>query len=272
MNACNLCGGAKVEVAHANVFGQGVSLVRCVACGFKFYDRTYMQPEAFYNSPANDDFAERSYMYGSQVIARQTDEQAPANKVFLVSYYGAVLDQVAHVLGRQPRTLYEVGCDWGAFLRVAHDRGIRATGCDLNRRAAEIAQKRMGLDVAAGAFLALDVPTEQDVVVLFDVIEHIPNPRDVMERVWGMLASGGIAAIKTFYDEYHQTVPLDLSPARHMDRGLKTTGYFDPTAHPCHFDLPVLRALMARVGLNVVKETLDEVNGQVTLFVRRPAA
>jgi hypothetical protein len=81
---------------------------------------------------------------------------------------------------------------------------------------------------------------------------------------------GGVL-VKTFYDEWHATLPnLDLSEGAETTLRMgKTTGYYGPVAHPSHFDAPVLRDLFRRVGLEIVWEHMEPIWGQIALLGRR---
>lgn len=95
------------------------------------------------------------------------------------------------------RTLLDVGCYTGVFVEVALSHGWRATGVEPSRWAAIYAQSR-GLPVIEGTLQNANLPDEsQDVVTLWDVIEHLPTPLDELREVARITRPGGWVVIHT---------------------------------------------------------------------------
>lgn len=98
--------------------------------------------------------------------------------------------------GRAPRML-EIGCGTGCFLDEAIKLGWDADGIEISEYAAQQAIAR-GLSVVCGPIDEIDLPNEEyDCVVLWDVIEHLPNPTSAIEIAAGALKRGGILALST---------------------------------------------------------------------------
>lgn len=111
--------------------------------------------------------------------------------------------------------LLDIGCGSGAYLARMRDVGWDVTGVEVDPVAAEVARDR-GLKVFAGVE---EVPGTFDVVTLNHVIEHVPEPLqllcDALERTGDTLllrtpnaASLGHRLFKTRW--YH------LDPPRHL--------------------------------------------------------
>lgn len=267
---CEPCGASSWEVVRPNVMGRGADLRRCLACGFKTYDRVLVEPEQLYRSPAYDEIAARSFRFRTMVAEYQRDELVPGNEAAARGMYAGLLERVEAAVVARPIRLFEIGGGWGRLLAVASERGgYSAQGCDLSD--VEAASGRsLGLDVQAGDFLALPLAGPFDAVVALDLLEHVWRPRAVVERAVSLLAPGGVLLVKTFYDEYHDHIDLDLSPsAADLSMGGRSHGYFDPLGHPSHFDLPVLRALLVRCGLVIRWEHVEPIWGQVAILGAR---
>ena len=97
-----------------------------------------------------------------------------------------------------PGKMLEVGTGAGFFLKAAQRAGWQVQGIEISPEAVAFARDRLGLDVA-------QLPAEQlstlaggyDVVVMFEVIEHLFEPRVVLEAVQQMLRPGGALVIST---------------------------------------------------------------------------
>ena len=102
------------------------------------------------------------------------------------------------------RRLLDIGCGPGFFLKVAKERGWSAEGIEPSRQAAAHARS-LGLDVIEEFFnrQACANLGRYDVVHLNNVLEHIPNPMEIVRLARDLLTSGGILCIN---------VPNDFSP------------------------------------------------------------
>lgn len=84
--------------------------------------------------------------------------------------------------------LLEVGCGEGQFLRQAERFVTNVTGIELDAAAAKIG-KTEGLDIRNVSVDTLDGPF--DVIVSFQVMEHLAQPGAVIERCIDKLSPGG---------------------------------------------------------------------------------
>ena len=87
----------------------------------------------------------------------------------------------------------EIGCGEGSFVqRLRDEMGLDAHGIELNESSVATARK-MGIPVAVGNVLdmAADSPASYDVVCAFQVLEHVPNPREFLRAAITLLRPGG---------------------------------------------------------------------------------
>lgn len=107
--------------------------------------------------------------------------------------------QIARLL-RQPTEklrLLDVGCSSGAFLASAKKLGCEVQGVEPAARAAASA-RALGLDVFNG--LLADAKFDGgrfDAVTLFEVIEHLTAPIDLLKEIHRVLRPGGVLLIGT---------------------------------------------------------------------------
>ena len=266
---CEPCGADDWEpTRHVNVFGTGASLMRCRACGFKTYDRVVVGATEFYNTPAAYKYVDETVEYGSP---GRTDKSNPdEHRAHLDAYYGSLIG-LAETFAGKIVSAYDVGVNVGQWLQSCRRRGVtRLHGCDVNSHAVEVARAALGTWIDIGLFQEVPGPAESVCMVsMFDVVEHTWSPRADLEKARRILRPGGILVLKTFYDEYHDTLDgLDLSPEAEKPYTvqLKKTGYFSPTAHPSHFESEVLRQLIKRVGFTQCHEQPMPAFGQTTIW------
>lgn len=89
--------------------------------------------------------------------------------------------------------LLDLGCSSGAFLETLKGRGWDLYGVEMSENAARSAEARSGAKVFIGDIMDAPFPKESfDAITSFDVLEHVYEPRKVMERVFQLLKPGGI--------------------------------------------------------------------------------
>jgi SAM-dependent methyltransferase len=98
---------------------------------------------------------------------------------------------------RRSGKLVEVGCAYGFFLQQAK-RYFTVSGIELADHAAAYC-RRHGLAVETGTAetIARAEGGPFDVIVLLDVIEHLPDPRAIMTAFARALAPGGVIVLTT---------------------------------------------------------------------------
>ncbi len=95
--------------------------------------------------------------------------------------------------------LLDVGCGTGNF---AHEMeklgGWEVMGLDTSQSAAHYARKRFGLEVYVGELEEACFPDQHfDVVTLWDVIEHLPDPKGSLAEIARILRTDGLLVIGT---------------------------------------------------------------------------
>jgi len=92
-----------------------------------------------------------------------------------------------------PATVLDVGCATGLFAARAQLAGYQATGIDASRWAIERARARAsGAEFSAGSLESANfAPESFRVITLWDVLEHVHSPVEVLERVRDWLSPGG---------------------------------------------------------------------------------
>jgi SAM-dependent methyltransferase len=184
INPCTLCGAGRrlPFLQSADRFSKETfRLVQCDRCGLVSLSPSLSPGElARYYPPAYEPYRDPE----EQISARERKSIARALAI--------QLDFIERYAPRRGRLL-DVGCATGGFLRLAQSRGWQASGIEPGEQAARIAQQRYGLEVRIGTLESEAYPAEQfDVITLWDVLEHLPNPKSALLRLRDWLKEGGL--------------------------------------------------------------------------------
>jgi SAM-dependent methyltransferase len=138
--------------------------------------------------------------------------------------------------------LVEIGSAYGYFLDLAKD-DFQCRGFDVNETAVQAGQAR-GLDVTTADFLTTDMDSLQptDAAVLWDVIEHLPNPDAFLFRLGEVVKPGGHILITTG----------DIASLNARLRGDRWR-MIQPPIHLHYFSPATLGHLLDRAGFDVVE-------------------
>jgi SAM-dependent methyltransferase len=89
-------------------------------------------------------------------------------------------------------SLLEIGCGPGLMLAAFRRRGWRVFGIERNEAAAQTARQTLGSDVIAASIGELPSGARFDLIVMFQVLEHIGGPVALLRECAGRLAPGGL--------------------------------------------------------------------------------
>jgi 2-polyprenyl-3-methyl-5-hydroxy-6-metoxy-1,4-benzoquinol methylase len=151
--------------------------------------------------------------------------------------------------------LLEVGCSAGHFLAEAREAGYEVFGIEINAAAGEYAKKHYGLKVEIGSIMDINLPEcFYNIIVLFDVLEHLTAPVACLEKLFSALAPGGHIVIR---------VPNFYS---YETRMFKENWYpLDLPRHLLHFSPDTLSRMLSDAGFSLLK-IIHEVEPEILVL------
>jgi 2-polyprenyl-3-methyl-5-hydroxy-6-metoxy-1,4-benzoquinol methylase len=188
--SCCICNGANPAetVFSFTLNGATFTIVRCIKD-----DLMYLSPqpgeryaEALYNHPSY--FSELNDMYGHRV----TEEKGKVTAGYRMQ------EIVDH--GITPKNFLEIGCGRGYTLEAVQEKGIVAHGIEFSKESVAETRTR-GLNVFE-ATLEMSIPegiktaAPYDVIALYSVLEHVPNPTEFLQALRGLLAPQGTLIVR----------------------------------------------------------------------------
>jgi SAM-dependent methyltransferase len=142
--------------------------------------------------------------------------------------------------GLEPGRVLDVGCGRGQLLFQLRKRGWEVTGTELSGDSASYAREVLKLDVHTADLHDLSLPADYfDTVILWHVLEHIPDPAALLVEVRRILRPGGtlLVAVPNFGSweaRWGQEHWFHLDVPRHLN----------------HFTPDALRAYLRDAGLH----------------------
>ncbi len=162
--------------------------------------------------------------------------------------YDGRLESFESLLTTAGRDILDIGCGPGFFLQRAKERGWKGIGIEPSVKAAGFARD-LGLDVR-NEFLSEKRVTQLgtfDVVYMNEVLEHIPNPLEILQIADRMVRPKGLLCV---------IVPNDYNP---IQRALRKVWDFPsfwvaPPHHINYFDVQSIEVLVSQVGMTIVNK------------------
>ena len=147
------------------------------------------------------------------------------------------------ILSRRPETgsILDIGCGRAHMLGLFRKKGWKAVGTQLSRTAAEAARRLRGVEVLVGELPELELPGGSfDVVTMFHVLEHLPDPFLYLSEVRRLLAPGGLFVVEV---PDHSGPGFRILGVRHL--------CVDYPNHLHFFTASSLEGMLARAGFRV---------------------
>lgn len=140
-----------------------------------------------------------------------------------------------------PGRVFDIGTAGGSFLAAARARGWEVDGCEPNRWLASWGKSHYGIDIRPGPLTDHDLPKgHYDVVTLWDVVEHLPQPSAILERAKELVKPGGFL-ILTFPD-------FGSPSARYLGRFWP----FLSSVHLYYFSKKTMKEMLKRHGFEML--------------------
>jgi SAM-dependent methyltransferase len=244
VNRCILCGDPRYtlhrEITH---FGFPFRFSRC-RCGM--IKQTPMPNERFFEWFFNSDLF---------LSARESDSEN------IWGFYDYLRDEDCRLAtsrsryrrlrrvfdSERPLRIMKIGPSTGSMLYVARTHGHDAIGCDVSSTFVSYAEEQYGVRIDHGRFERLPYePGSFDVILLFNVVENVPNLSEFLASIANRLRPGG------------RFVLNHVDMGHNLIERFQKEKYFMYRPPICYmFETPVLHRLLTQHGFEVELELRD---------------
>ncbi len=238
--SCKVCDG------NINVINQKYNLVECEKCSFIFCLNIYIQEDfvKVYNELYNNENA----IYSNHSITEFN--RLKENKKISVGLNRSKLIK-KNVFNTNCKSVLEIGCGIGligSYIRQENNK-IFYTGVELDKDAFQKSQL-LGLKTINGDFkIVKDLETTFDVIMMWEVIEHLQDLKLFLELAYEKLNEGGKIILSTpNYNKIHNY------PNREKDRLFQSL----PPVHLNFFTLQNIKNIFDLHGFKNCAATLKK--------------
>ena len=219
---CPVCDSPSLSSAFPNeardpITGDSFQILSCNSCGIGF---TSPFPENL------EDYYPSQYRGYSPLIMG----------VLRMFYLARV--NCWHRMRAKPGMALEIGCGPGLMLEAMARKGWRVKGLERTEAVATFAREKFGLDVTSEDLNDLPAVPTYDLIILFNVLEHLSNPIALLKACSERLNQGGKIIIN---------VPNFKSTQARFSKELWL--HLDPPRHLFHFSPESLQKLLSNIGM-----------------------
>ncbi len=224
LTICPICGDTKRKSWG---YTDGYSIVRCSKCGIGI------------TSPFPNDTDIRESNSNIYTV-NQRGSLYLKKRWYFENRYNSQLNKIKqHVQGGR---LLDIGCNIGLFLHCAQKKGFTVEGIEFNQESASFGSDFFKIPIHTKSLEEINYPENTfDVITMYDVLEHIPDPKNVLDTIKKILKPDGLLVI--------QSPNIDSLMAQ-------LTGsnwcWLTPPDHLFHFTPQTLKKLLTNQGFNIV--------------------
>lgn len=239
--ACPVCESTEKRLEFSK---HSIDIVCCLKCGTRYCSKIAANLDDVYQNPAyvvyTKEDTDEHYNYRRERFGRE--------RVGILEKHCGDLTE---------KHLLDVGCGNGYFLSVAMEKCRHCYGAEYSDKLRAFTERKTGLVVFSQNLDELP-KKDFDIITLFDIIEHVPDPIAFMQSVDRLMNPGGYILIFT--------PNFDSFSIRVMGR---YSSIVDPTEHVVLYTLPSLHFLADKLGYDVVYAETQGLDIQSTLAMQQ---
>lgn len=221
------------------------SIVKCCGCGY-----------VYTNQRVKEELISKYYDFNYFKDERHSSKFFENSKVKTTNTYINRFEDIENYVEKRGRFL-EIGAAFGEFCRAMRERGWAVDGVEISKDAVSIASEVNGIDLYCGTFEEYDCMHRYDAIAMYQTLEHVYNPKEVLYKSFDLLKEGGVLVI-----EVPNVHAFDMKISRERKRLS-----LDLPRHVSHFYPRYLKRELEKIGFHV--EYIDLYYPDFVIFVTR---
>ena len=235
---CNLCGSSEYEIVHKGLKDEKVDLtkkyssssniigndqiVKCKNCGLK-----YVNPRLTDNEIVSGYSEGSDELFVSQAKGRELTFKKSLKLINKYSKKGKILD---------------IGTAGGSFLKAAKDDGWQVEGIEPNKWLCDWGFKNYEIKIKQGTIFNHKFKKDEfDAITLWDVLEHVTDPKKTLEECNKIMKQNGLLVVN-----YPNIGSL-------ASRLMGKRWIFLLSVHLFYFDKKTIKKMLNATGFEVIK-------------------
>jgi len=245
---CIICQQSNTKIVFTEF---GIDILKCKNCGhvFSSYD-------------ADEDY---DGYYGEKI---EFSDQFWWDQAHEKMYNDFCRRFIANKSGR----LLDVGCGLGHFVKkISSYPDWQVYGYEISRPAVEFAGNKLGLkNIYGGKVEKSDFPKKYfDIITLWDVIEHIPNPHPLLFYLGSILKDDGLLFVHT----PNIKVQLPKAKIKKMIKGMRAgVHYLEAKDHINNYSVKTIKKVLYNNGFSQVEfihfHPIQSVSGSKSIILK----
>ena len=208
---CEACGSKQfkkyLSTADHFLSGESFELLMCINC------------ELLKTNPLPDNLSD--YYKSSNYVSHSENRNGLINKLyFLIRELNFKIKHSLISKYKSSGNVLDYGSGSGEFVKYLNSKNFTALGYEPNEEVRLVANKNKDVKILGESDLE-NLSIKQDIITLWHVLEHVPNPAEVLSFLFNLAAEDGILIIavpnyKSFDAAYYKQYWAGYDVPRHL--------------------------------------------------------
>lgn len=112
-------------------------------------------------------------------------------------FFDECVEKMGRCTSLNSHSLLDVGAGNGHFLWRAKQKGWTVRGIEPSEEDARLAREKFQIEIISQDFENYSPHETFDCITMWDFIEHVPNPKEILEKANALLKPGGLLLVAT---------------------------------------------------------------------------
>ena len=216
-----------IECVDNTVSKEAFTIVKCSKC------------KLAYTNPRPEESNLGKYYESDEYISHRNNTQGWFNKIYQIARSNNIKLKLK-TIGNNKGSLLEIGSGTGELLKACKNIGWQTTGVEPSEIARRNARKNLNLNLIESINNVNLEDKSQDIVMMWHVLEHVPNLKETTHKINSLLKDSGKLII---------AVPNHKSyDAKHYN---ESWAAYDVPRHLLHFSKETMTSTLKNAGFKI---------------------